>query len=153
VNFSRGKMATAHQVAEYFLTLVNEKLDERLSPLKLQKLLYYAQGFHLAIHNKPLFADRIEAWEHGPVVSTVYHIYKRWGARGIPIPKDVDYSIFSNNEISLLKEVYDVFGQFSAWKLRNMTHAEPPWDLAFKGNATITNTSLKNYFKTQIQDA
>ncbi|MFA0813614.1 Panacea domain-containing protein [Microbulbifer epialgicus] len=44
--------------------------------LKLQKLLYYIQGYHLACTGTPFFLDSIEAWRHGPVIGTVYHAYK-----------------------------------------------------------------------------
>jgi uncharacterized phage-associated protein len=51
-----------------------------MSNLKLQKLMYYAQGFSLVLFNKPLFPERIEAWIHGPVIPAVYHKYKGYGA-------------------------------------------------------------------------
>ncbi|WP_273039158.1 Panacea domain-containing protein [Iningainema tapete] len=50
----------------------------------------------------------------------------------------------------LLDEVYRVYGQFSAWKLRNMTHDEEPWKDAYEGNMIITHQDLKQYFKTQL---
>jgi uncharacterized phage-associated protein len=67
----------AQDVAEYFLTLVDDEAGDSLSNLKLQKLVYYAQGFHLALTEKPLFDEAIEAWEHGPVVPGLYHKLKR----------------------------------------------------------------------------
>ncbi len=48
-------MLTAFQIADYFLTLVDDEAGDGLSNLKLQKLVYYAQGFHLALTGKPLF--------------------------------------------------------------------------------------------------
>ncbi|MDF5910921.1 DUF4065 domain-containing protein [Morganella morganii] len=67
---------------------------------------------------------------HGPVVPDLYHQYKSHGNCALPAPESVDESKFSEDELDLLNEVWDVFGQFSAWKLRNMTHEESPW----KGN-------------------
>ena len=55
-----------------------------LTPLKLQKLIYYAHGWHLAIRNAPLIDEVIEAWEYGPVVPNVYHEFKKFGNRPIP---------------------------------------------------------------------
>src|SRR5450631_518283 len=60
-------MLTARAVADYFLSLVDEEAGDSLSNLKLQKLVYYAQGFSLALTGKRLFDEAIEAWEHGPV--------------------------------------------------------------------------------------
>ena len=55
-------MLSAQDIADYLLAFVNRDEGELLSNLKLQKLLYYAQGFYLALYDKPLFEDRIEAW-------------------------------------------------------------------------------------------
>ena len=60
---------TAFDVANYFLSIPEY---EDLTNLKLQKLVYYAQGIHLAIYGKPLFNEAIKAWEHGPVVPELY---------------------------------------------------------------------------------
>lgn len=141
-------MLTCHDVARYFLTLTDEEAGDLISNLKLQKLVYYAQGFHLALFNSPLFEDPIEAWTHGPVVPELYHAYKGYGSDAIPVPEDVDISIFDDETQELLNEVYEVFGQFSAWKLRNMTHDEPPWKNA--GGGIITLESMKEYFSTLV---
>ena len=122
-----------------------------MSHLKLQKLCYYAQGFHLAITGYPLFADRIEAWQHGPVVPALWHKYKKYGDG--PIPKvEVDFDKFLSATREILDEVYEVYGQFSAWKLRNMTHDETPWRSARTSgsNAEITHASLRDYFSDFI---
>ncbi len=142
---------TAHDVAKYFLTLVEEDAGDLISNLKLQKLIYYAQGFHLAIFDKPLFGDPIEAWDHGPVVDSLYQEYKCFGADKIPVPGEVDFSIYDDQTTELLNEVWDVFGQFSAWKLRNMTHEESPWKDTGRG-LIIPHDPMKEYFKTQIKN-
>lgn len=142
-------MVTAKDVSDFFLQLSEPEVGDILSNLKIQKLVYYAQGLSLALNNKPLFEDEILAWEHGPVVENLYHQYKEYGANPIPLPQDFDINKFSPEEIELLKEVYDVYGQFSAWKLRNMTHAERPW-LETQRNNIITKDLLKEYFLTQI---
>lgn len=145
-------MATAHNVAKYFLALSEPEEGDSVSNLKLQKLLYYAQGFHLALCDKPLFAEPIQAWEHGPVVPVVYHEYKENGYLGIPVPLDFNpEEVLTKDERELLDEVWNVYGQFSAWKLRNMTHEEPPWCETPSG-ATITHEALRSYFKTQVED-
>ena len=84
---------TAVDVARWFISHnhVKAMLDEAddISNLKLQKLLYYAQGAVLAITGSPLFDDDIVAWEHGPVVPTVYHLYKHNGRNGIPFTDEM----------------------------------------------------------------
>jgi uncharacterized phage-associated protein len=142
-------MISSKQAAEYFLGLSEPEYGDIVSNLKLQKLVYYAQGFHLAIYDKPLFDEPIAKWEHGPVVESLYHEYKKYGSNAIPIPEAVDTSIFSDEQKELLNEVFEVYGQFAAWKLRCMTHEEPPWKQA-QINGVIDRELMKEYFKTQL---
>ena len=145
---------SALNVAKWFICYnemsVNDNGGEKLSNLKLQKLLYYAQGCFLAIKGVPLFSDPIEAWQHGPVVPAVYHYYKHFGADGIACEEDdgAYLSEFTEDESELLIEVYNVFGQYSAWKLRNMTHQEAPWKETPSG-AVISLDSIRDYFKEE----
>ena len=136
-------------VADYFLAKTEEDAGDTISNLKLQKLVYYAQGFALAILGHALFEEKIEAWQHGPVVPELYQKYKSYGAGGIPMPEHVDYSKFSKDVQKLLDDVYYVYGQFSAWKLRNMTHEETPWKTT-ANNATIPLPVMQDYFKTLV---
>lgn len=144
-------MLTCHDVAKYFLCLADEEAGDLISNLKLQKLVYYAQGFHLAMYNVPLFSEIIEAWTHGPVVPELYHEYKQYGSGPIPQPDNVDFSKYDDKTKKLMDEVYSVFGQFSAWKLRNMTHEEPPWKDVSDTAGEITHEAMREYFKTQLQ--
>ena len=66
------------QAAKYFLAQASEDAGDLISNLKLQKLVYYAQGFHLALYDEPLFLEAIEAWTHGPVVPDLYRHYKKY---------------------------------------------------------------------------
>jgi uncharacterized phage-associated protein len=143
-------MHTAHDIAKYFVSLVDEDAGDSLSNLKLQKLLYYAQGAHLAFYGKPLFAEKIKKWEHGPVVPQVYHEYKQFGANSIPV-ESVDLSKYSSQIREILDEVNSVYGQFTASKLRTMTHNEPPWRDA-NMNGEISHDSMKQFFKTLVID-
>lgn len=144
-------MLTANQVAEYILTLSDPDEGDIISNLKLQKLVYYCQGFYLAMYDAPLFKEPIVAWEHGPVVESLYHAYKKYGTGAIALPDYIDFSKYSENTEELIKEVYKLFGQFSAWKLRNMTHEEPTW-LNTPRNMEISHDVMKDYFKTQLED-
>ena len=141
-------MLSAKKVAEYFLSLSDEDLGDMISNLKLQKLCYYAQGFSLALYNKPLFKEEIVAWNHGPVVPELYREYKEYGANGIPVP-NVDLTKYTKEEKELMNEVYTVYGQFSAWKLVNMTHSEAPWRDA-NINEVISIESMKLFFDTLV---
>ena len=144
-------MYTAEDIAKYFLVLSDPKIGELISNLKLQKLCYYAQGFNLALRDKRLFPEPIEAWTHGPVIRSLYQKYKKHGEGVIPPPTNCDISIYDQKSQELLNEVYSVYGQYSAWKLRNMTHEEPPWIEARQSRSHISPTSMREYFKTLVK--
>lgn len=142
-------MISCFDVARYFLAQVEEDAGDSLTNLKLQKLVYYAQGFHLALYDEPLFPEQIEAWQHGPVVPDLYHALKRFGSEPVKLDREVDPDEYTPDVIGLLDEVYSVYGQFSALRLRNITHEEPPWRETTNGEV-ISHKLMKDYFKTQI---
>ena len=145
-------MANVSNVANYFLSKTIDEEDSKITNLKLQKLLYYAQGFHLALFEKELFNEPIEAWMHGPVSPDAYQLFKKFGANIIPCDECNEKfdEIFSQEQIELLDEVYNIFGQFSGWKLRDMTHEEPTW-INNKDTANeISKDEMKEYFKTRV---
>ncbi len=147
-------MLSAREVADYFLASVDEEAGDSLSNLKLQKLVYYAQGFYLANYGKPLFPEQLEAWEHGPVVPELYRAFKQHGAEPIPLPDSLDFEKYPAEVRELLDEVYSVYGQFSASKLRRMTHAEAPWKEAYNsGSRVISQESLSKYFSSLLANA
>lgn len=143
-------MASAFDVAKYFLTLSRPDEGDLISNLKLQKLLYYAQGFSLVVLGRNLFDDDIVAWDHGPVVPDVWRAYRHHGAQGIPVPEDFEAERYlSHEERELLDEVWDVYGQFSAWKLRNMTHEEAPWCDTERSDV-IPVDLMRAFFRTRV---
>ena len=146
------KKYPASKIAEWFLAynrnIMAEEDAEYISNLKLQKLLYYAQGTYLAITGHELFKEPILAWKHGPVVNSVYQEYKGNKANGIVYEKPFDFNEFDPETENILEEVYDCFGQYSAWKLRNMTHSEEPW-ISTDINEVISNDKIKDYFKRE----
>ena len=118
---------------------------DSISNLKLQKLLYYAQGCYLAITNEPLFDEDLLAWKHGPVVNEVYQVYKKYGSEGIP-DNQLESVNIDPQTTGILKQVYSSFGQYSAWGLRNMAHEEMPWN-STNLNDVISLSKIKDYFK------
>ena len=142
------KNPSALDVAEYFLAK-GELEEDLLSHLKLQKLLYYAQGFHLALAGRRLFDEDILAWDHGPVVREVYDRYREFGSN--PIPRDGRQNgfPFTSSQKDTLDQVFMAYGQFSAWRLRQLTHDEPPWQETPR-NGVIAPSAMKKYFKTQV---
>lgn len=79
-------MYTYNDIADYFIAVSNSTHD-LITNLRLQKLVYYAQAWHLAIYQEPLFSEDFQAWVHGPVIPQLYTQYKEY--KWNPITKDV----------------------------------------------------------------
>ncbi|MDR1039734.1 MAG: DUF4065 domain-containing protein [Deltaproteobacteria bacterium] len=119
-----------------------------LTHLKLQKLLYFAQGWYLAYHNAPLFEDPIEAWKYGPVVRSVYYALNDRRKNEVitePIEGYVlqgeNYKVIGTPGMSFRDDGTEVFmvsiwknySRMNPWELVSISHAkESPWDRVSK---------------------
>ena len=92
-----------------------------------------------------MFDDPIVAWQHGPVVESIYRKYKSYESNPIT-PEEFDVSVIPAEISNILEDVYLNSGQFSPWKLRNMTHEETPW-LTTAKNGVISTAKIKKYFE------
>jgi uncharacterized phage-associated protein len=133
--FKRGDQImkpTVSEVANYFLKMVNRESGSSITHLKLQKLVYYAQAWHLVFAGKPLFNSRIEAWIHGPVCPELYDKFRGSGYENLPAPEDKLYK-FNQPEIETLESVWETYGDYDGKYLEDLTHQEEPWKEA-RGN-------------------
>lgn len=146
----------AIDIARWFINRnlddVNKGEDEKMTLLKLLKLLYYAEGCSLALENRSLFEEKIIACEHGPVVEEVWRSFDN--AYDLQVGEgDLVESLskITEQDNELLEDVYSVFGKYSASGLRNKTHAESPWLNATQGgrkfNTEIPRSAIKQYFE------
>lgn len=111
-------MTTAPDVARYLIRLAAlEEGGEPMTAMRLHKLLYYCQGWHLAWYGEPLFPEAIEAWRHGPMVPAVSNRLPDSGGAG-DLPPSARKSV---------EQVWRHFRQFSACGLRDRTRREAPW--------------------------
>lgn len=141
----------AQDIANYYLWKAQDENQELLSNMKLQKLVYYAQGLYLVIYNSPLFKERIEAWTYGPVIRDLYHTYKNYEASGIPADADFNPSSIDDDTKGFLDEIHDVFGQFSAIRLMDIAHSDQCWIDAGSGNK-ISHKSMKKCLKKYLKN-
>lgn len=122
-------MYNAKQIAHYFIYKSNPYSNENITNLKLQKLLYYAQGHYLVENSgNPLFKNEIEAWVHGPVVRDVYSQYSHYNFN--VIENDVNLEMIADIEDEtkeLLDQVWDKYKKYNGKQLELMTHQESPW--------------------------
>ena len=126
-------MYEVSQVVNFFLA------RSSMTPKKLQKLLYYAYAWTLALLNDSideinfrLFKEPIQAWVHGPVVPSVYNKYKSYGWSEIPRLESYNDDEFSSDVLDVLKQVWDVYGELSGNELEEISHKERPWKEARK---------------------
>lgn len=142
----------AKQVAEWFVNWAetNEEPSD-VTNLKLQKLLYYAQGHHLGSNGQPLFGDPIQAWSHGPVVPSVYRAYRDFGNAPVKsVDPEFNWMEYEEDDMEFLATIWNTYGQYSAWQLRNMTHSERPWMQHFSPDIRhieIPQESLRQQFQ------
>lgn len=142
---------TADNVAKYLIYLASQEFvgdnEERegITNLKLQKMLYFVQAYYLAKLGKPLFSDKIEAWDYGPVIPGVYQKYKT--NKSNPIIEEKDHSSLSDKDKKVVKKVWNSFGGYSASRLVDITHAHTPWKEANESvNKVISHKVIKEYY-------
>lgn len=146
------KKMSAEELANYlvFLNQDNYEYGDVLTNLKIQKLLYYIQGFHLAFFDTPIFDDKIVAWRYGPVVKEVYQKLRNYNDSAVELDNEKIKTFSATKEQKdLISSIFEQIGQYSAWKLVEMTHSEDPWKNAAL-NQEILQSELKAFFKTKI---
>lgn len=117
-----NKKAKIDLVIEYLLNRC-----EDITPLALQKALYYSQGFYYAFYNKFLFTEDCQAWVHGPVYRDIYFRYRDYRFDTITCKAEVDDTVFSLAEKAILENVSKHICCYSGKVLEAFTHAETPW--------------------------
>ena len=139
-------------VADFLLAECRER-GEVLTNLKLQKLLYYAQAWHLALFDKCIFEEDMQAWVHGPVLPSQYARFREYQWR--PINEDVEKPDLPDGLFDHLEEIVDVFGSETAVALELMTHRENPWLEARKNSAPdahstemISKDTMRDYYRS-----
>ncbi len=141
-------------IANQLLIYSEDCCEELMTNMKLQKMLYYQQGFHLAYFGTPLFEDDIEAWMYGPVVPIVYDTYKYKGRDGIEPNRTSMFNFNNQKEYALFNEVCKVYGAYSAIGLMNMTHNETPWKSTPIGEGEghiISKEKMQSFFKKRLK--
>ena len=138
----------ALDIANKIISKTDLEHGDTISNLKLQEMLYYQQGFHLAYFGTPLFDEDIVAWQYGPVVPSVYKEYKSFESNSISTSEE-GISL-SDDEEELFNNVYEEYNQFSAVALMKMTHEESPWKTT-EINSVISRDKMAAFFKTQIE--
>lgn len=127
----------ARTIADWFLRRASEE-GEAVTQMKLQKLVYIAHGWHLAILGKPLIDESVQAWQWGPVVPSLYGDFKQYGSTPIVLPTRIDPVKLPKETEEILNKVWGVYKRFTAMELSSLTHREgTPWSKAFRPYAKL----------------
>lgn len=162
----KKSMKAAEELKELFvvsnkmlltISYIFERVQE-ITPLALQKILYYIQGIYMVCFGKPLYEEDCQAWVHGPAYETVYNMFRTFKYHTI---EDRRFAIFKNrfheldmDEKRIIDLVIDTFGMYSGKILELITHAEEPWKKAREGylpteasKEIISKESIREYFE------
>jgi uncharacterized phage-associated protein len=168
-------------IANYFLTVAAEH-NEALTPMKIQKLVYFANGWHLAIKGEPLINEQVEAWKFGPVIPSLYAEFREFGNQ--PITKKAEHFVTEHLDRfkvrfhrsapniddvpeqaefikAFLDRIWETYGGYSAIQLSNETHKPgSPWDKVSKhyGGSIPRRTDIpakvmEEYFRLLMRPA
>ena len=139
-------------VAQWFLS------KHSMTHKKLQKLCYYAQAWYCALYDgSPFFKENFQAWVHGPVCRELYPKYADYGWSHIPQTED-NSSIFSEEQLSILEAVFDLYDRYTGDQLEEITHSEEPWLKQRVGlkdyqpsDNVIRNEDMRSYYLSEYQ--
>lgn len=156
----------AKAVANFFLDLAAAN-NQTIDPMKLQKLVYYAHGWHAGYTGQPLINESVEAWPYGPVIPSLYHEFKQFGSgqiqrkatefdgqgfRIVEAPEDPSIRRF-------LQNVWNSYGQYSGITLSEFTHAaDGPWWAVRQSSAGMRSVDIPfdmiaGHFREAVQRA
>lgn len=147
-------MASALDISRQILQLAAaEDEAEPITQLRLHKLLYYVQGWSLALRGHPLFDGDFQAWAHGPVLRDLYPTFADYGANPISSEDWGAPESLEQDEAEFVESVWEAYKGYSPAALRRMTHSEPPWQKAHAGygpadrcEEVITIDSMREHF-------
>ncbi|MCW7548437.1 DUF4065 domain-containing protein [Photorhabdus sp. APURE] len=148
-------------VANAFINKAIQGQIPDLTPMKLQKLMFYAQSWHLKIHNDPLVDDFFAKWQYGPVIPSLYHEVKRYGAN--PICRTISTLLNTEEGFAivtptipkedtrtdvLIDKIINVYGPLRGTQLSYLTHLPgTAWSETTEDSAVINNELLKRCIK------
>lgn len=143
-------MLNPKSIANYFLELAAAN-GESITPMKLQKLVYYAHGWYAGYTKTPLINETVEAWQYGPVIPSLYREFRQFGSGDIKA-KATDVGLFGSTEVPIpadphirafLSNVWNSYGRYTGIALSEMTHAPgTPWDQTWSENPGLRGMDI-----------
>ena len=155
----------AYSASHIAAILVMRGIEERnyLSQMKLQKVVFFAHGYHLARYDEPLIVENFQAWKFGPVLQSIYHDFKLYGSNPITdtnslsdpyYRSDFNPKKLSKSAQDAINYTWEVTKGLTAAQLSNWTHLKgSPWSESYNERdkeIIIRNDLIKNYFQSKI---
>lgn len=140
-------MSNVIDISKYVIKYCMEK-GYKITNLRLQKILYYIQGYFYKAYDQMAFNQEIVAWPYGPVVPEAYYNFCSFGRNELCLFENVDndFSTISHEEKSYIKSIVDKCDNYSVTELVNKTHTEEPWKTT-RERAVISLEKIAGYFK------
>ena len=135
----------------------------------MQKLVYFAHGWHLALFDAPLLREEVQAWKFGPVISSLYQQFKMYGSgpilrpavvwtQGVCVPASLEREGSADdvaNAEAVINRVWEQYNPYSASQLTSLTHSpDSPWSVTpdkEQFEAAIPKSRIAEYFGRQVQ--
>lgn len=135
----------AVSLSNYVISLFEER-NAAVTNLKLQKVLYYIQGYFYRHFDKAAFSEEIYNWQYGPVVPVVYYQYNNNGYFPLASRSPIDGCDLAECEKKLIKSIVEKCSSIPTSTLVTMTHSENPWKNSSLGYV-ISKKVIESYFK------
>lgn len=151
----RAMAVTSLAVANKFLELARES-GYSLTNMQLQKLVFFAHGYHLALEDTPLYSEETKAWQFGPVIPNLYKHLQKYGRSEVSEPIPTDGEVSDEEQINVIGAVWDAYKGYDAWRLSDISHREgSPWEKVWSSAqfAEIDNDNVKQYYRKLLDRA
>jgi uncharacterized phage-associated protein len=155
-DMGRPRPLDANDVADWFINVIDRQAGEVITTLEVQRLVFFAQAWHLANTGRPLFADDFEAWSTGPVAPNVFERFRDFTYSTVPAMEQARE--VKGQKLDLLLQVQDEYGCYRGRKLDELSR-EPggPWEKARGGisevaacDAVIAKDAIRKFYGAKI---
>jgi uncharacterized phage-associated protein len=142
-------------VANYFIRKAGET-GKSLTPMKLIKMVYIAHGWCLGLTGEPLITEKIQAWKYGPLIESLYRVFRKYGSSNIPESGQVPDAPLEDSEVlrRFLDRVWAGYSGYSGLQLSTLTHQkDTPWSkvytpLSFR--KIIPDEEIKQHYRGKL---
>lgn len=143
-------MADIRDVSKLLIMFEQERGLDTMTQLRLHKMLYFAQGWHLAWHGNPLFNSEFTAYKYGPVAPEIRRLYGDCSNRAITLTQDefdnYNFDNMTDEEVQTVIDVFNEYDKFSTWTLVDMSHETNPWMQHSQESSTIPIPEIQEHF-------